>query len=359
VSPESLSYMPPTQDAARYSRGGATIESMGKSLAGRDLLSIADLAKSEIDEVLALAVAAKGGADLGVPLRGRDIAMIFQRPSNRTRVSFEVAIHRLGGHPIALFNPEVQLGERESAADISRILDRYVDGIVARLVSHADLVTIAEAAKSPVINALTDAEHPCQVLADCMTVLEALGHLAGARVTYIGDGNNVCTSWIYAAAICGVDLRIVCPPGYEPPRTVMEEGERLGAGSARISVAHELDDALRDTDIIYTDVWASMGQEDELERRRADFSALQVNDSLLARAPRTARVMHCLPAHRGEEITDSVLDGPQSIVFDQAENRKWVQMALLALVYAAPSASGDRDGSAFAQMEISARPGVA
>jgi ornithine carbamoyltransferase len=327
------------------------------SLAGRDLLSIADLDKAEIDEILALAVAAKGGADLGVPLRGRAIAMIFQRPSNRTRVSFEVAIHRLGGHPIALFNPEVQLGERESAGDISRILDRYVDGIVARLVSHRDLITIAAAAASPVINALTDSEHPCQVLADCMTVLEALGHLSGSRVTYIGDGNNVCTSWIYAAALCGVELRIVCPPGYDPSGAVIEQGERLGAGSARITVAHEPDDALPDTDIIYTDVWASMGQENERERRREDFRALQVNDSLLARAPRAARVMHCLPAHRGEEITDSVLDGPQSIVFDQAENRKWVQMALLALLYAGASPE-NRDGSAFAPIEMPIRPGV-
>ncbi|HWW10291.1 MAG TPA: ornithine carbamoyltransferase [Candidatus Acidoferrales bacterium] len=332
---------------------------MKPSLAGRDLLSIADLTKSEIDEILALAVAAKGGADLGVPLRGRAIAMIFQRPSNRTRVSFEVAIHRLGGHPIALFNPEVQLGERESAADISRILDRYVDGIVARLVSHRDLITIAAAAKSPVINALTDSEHPCQVLADCMTVLESLGRLGGSRVTYIGDGNNVCTSWIYAAALCGVELRIVCPPGYEPARAVLEKGERLGGGTARITVAHELDDALRDTDIVYTDVWASMGQENERERRREDFRTLQVNDSLLARAPGAARVMHCLPAHRGEEITDSVLDGPQSIVFDQAENRKWVQMALLALLYAAASATEGADGSAFATAAIPARPGAA
>ena len=174
---------------------------MTVSLAGRDLLSIADLDRAEIDAILALAVAAKGGAELGVPLRGRAIAMIFQRPSNRTRVSFEVAIHRLGGHPIALFNPEVQLGERESAADISRILDRYVDGIVARLVSHRDLITIAAAAQSPVINALTDSEHPCQVLADCMTVRSVTGRLAGATVAYIGDGNNVLNSLLLGNAL--------------------------------------------------------------------------------------------------------------------------------------------------------------
>lgn len=306
---------------------------MASSLQGQDLLSIADLSAPDLAAILECAAAAKGGADLGAPLLGRSIAMIFQRPSNRTRVSFEVAVHRLGGHPIPLFNPEVQLGERESAADISRILDRYVDGIVARLVSHRDLVTIAQAAGSPVINALTDAEHPCQVLADCMTVREALGRLDGARVTYIGDGNNVCTSWIYAAALSGVDFRIVCPPGYEPARSVLEHGESLGGRA--VSIAHDAESALHDTDIVYTDVWASMGQEAERERRREDFRSLQVNDALLTRAPSSARVMHCLPAHRGEEITDSVMDGPQSIVFDQAENRLWVQMALLALIYGA------------------------
>ena len=310
---------------------------MTSSLHGRDLLSIADLSAAEIAALLECASAAKAGADLGTPLQGRSIAMIFQRPSNRTRVSFEVAVHRLGGHPIALFNPEVQLGERESAADISRILDRYVDGIVARVVSHRDLLTIAEAARSPVINALTDYEHPCQVLADLLTVRETLGHLDGARVTYIGDGNNVCTAWVYAAALCDMDFRIVCPPGYEPARTVLERG--AGLGGRPVPIAHEAAGALRDTDIIYTDVWASMGQEAERERRRQDFRALQVNDSLLAMAPAAARVMHCLPAHRGEEITDSVIDGPQSIVFDEAENRMWVQMALLALIYGPPSHS--------------------
>ncbi len=313
---------------------------MTSSLAGRDLLSIADLTAAEIGAILDTAAAAKAGAALGEPLRGLSVAMIFQRPSNRTRVSFEVAIHRLGGHPVALFNPEVQLGERESAADISRILDRYADGIVARLVSHRDLVTIAAAAESPVVNALTDQEHPCQVLADCMTVQESLGHLDGARVTYIGDGNNVCTSWIYAAALCNVALRVVCPPGYEPSRAVLERARQLGGADAGISVAHQPNDALRDTDFIYTDVWASMGQETEHERRREDFRTLQVNDSLLAAAPAHARVMHCLPAHRGEEITDSVIDGPQSIVFEQAENRMWVQMALLALLYGADAADG-------------------
>jgi len=215
-------------------------------------------------------------------------------------------------------------------------------------VSHRDLLTIAGAARSPVVNALTDAEHPCQVLADLLTVREACGRTSGARVTYIGDGNNVCASWIYAAAICDIDLRVVGPPGYEPRDAVLERAVRLRASSTPFTVTHDVDAALRDTDIVYTDVWTSMGQETEQQRRREDFARLQVNDALLARAPRSARVMHCLPAHRGEEITDSVIDGAQSIVFDQAENRMWVQMALLALIYADRAHTGlpQHDGRA-------------
>lgn len=311
---------------------------MHVALSGRDLLSLAALTRAEVEAILDLAAAAKAGADLGTPLAGRCVAMIFQRPSNRTRVSFEVAIHRLGGHPIALFNQEIQMGERESVADVSRILDRYVDGIVARLISHRDLVRLAEYADAPVINAMTDREHPCQVLADCLTVREVVGRLRDARVAYVGDGNNVCTSWIHAAALCGVDLRIVCPPGYEPSAEVLETAARLSPG-CRISVGHDPAPVLADADIVYTDVWTSMGQEAEQQRRREDFAHLQVNDALVSMAPAHARVMHCLPAHRGEEITDSVLDGPRAAVFDQAENRLWVQLALLALIYTDAAAS--------------------
>ncbi|HEY6378451.1 MAG TPA: ornithine carbamoyltransferase [Candidatus Dormibacteraeota bacterium] len=305
---------------------------MDPSLAGRDLLSIADLGADEIISILDQADAAKRGEDLGRPLLGRSLALIFQRPSNRTRVSFEVAIRRLGGHPIPLFNPEIQIGERESVGDISRILDRYVDGIVARLVSHRDLVRIAEAARQPVINAMTDSEHPCQVLADLLTVREHAGRIAGARVAYVGDGNNVCTSWLYAAALLALDLRIVCPPGYEPPPDVLERAAQLRDGRGSLLLSHDPAPVLDDAEIVYTDVWTSMGQEAEQQRRREDFAHLQVNEHLLELAPR-ALVMHCLPAHRGEEITDAVLDGERSIVFDQAENRLWVQQALLSLIY--------------------------
>jgi ornithine carbamoyltransferase len=306
---------------------------MPTTLSGRDLLSIADLTAEEIHSVLDLATAAKAGADLGRPLEGRSLAMIFQRPSNRTRVSFEVAAHRLGAHPIPLFAQEIQIGERESVADVSRILDRYVDGVVARLISHRDLTRMAQWADGPVINAMTDLEHPCQVLADCLTVLEATAALHGARVAYVGDGNNVCTSWLYAAALLGVDFRIVCPHGYEPRPDVLERAAALRTEGGRFMLTHEKGEALEEAQIIYTDVWTSMGQEAEQQGRREDFAHLQVNESLLTMAPPYARVMHCLPAHRGEEITDAVIDGPQSIVFDQAENRMWVQQALLALVF--------------------------
>ncbi len=303
------------------------------TLVGRDLLSIADLSAAEIAAVLDLGEALKRGTDPGRPLAGRTLAMIFQRPSNRTRVSFEVAIQRLGGHPIPLFNSEIQIGERESTADISRILDRYVDGMVARLASHRDLRALAQWADGPVINAMTDREHPCQVLADCLTVRELLGGLEGARVCYVGDGNNVCTSWIYAASVLGIDLRVVGPPGYEPAREVLERAAALTRGGPPVRCTHEPAEGLEDAQVIYTDVWTSMGQEAEQQQRRADFAHLQVNPALLAMAPPGARVMHCLPAHRGEEITDDVLDGPQSAVFDQAENRLWAQEALLALIF--------------------------
>lgn len=315
---------------------------MPTTLSGRDLLSIADLQPEEITAVLDLAAAAKAGADLGRPLQGRSLAMIFQRPSNRTRVSFEVAAHNLGAHPIALFAHEIQMGERESVADVSRILDRYVDGVVARLISHRDLLGLAQWAQGPVINAMTDLEHPCQVLADCLTVREATGALHGVRVAYVGDGNNVCTSWLYAAALLGLDFRIVCPRGYEPRREVLDRAESLRTADARFTLTYEKGEALEEAQIIYTDVWTSMGQEAEQQRRREDFAHLQVNESLLSMAPAEARVMHCLPAHRGEEITDGVIDGPQSIVFDQAENRMWVQQALLALVFGHDGASGAR-----------------
>jgi len=306
---------------------------MYSGLAGRDLLSIGDLTRDDIEAVLECAVELKrtrrSVAPAAGPRAGKSVGMIFQRPSNRTRVSFEVAIHELGGHPIPLFSQEIQLGERESVGDIARILDRYLDGIVARVYDQVDLEAMAASAKAPVINAMTDAEHPCQVLADLLTVREQFGK--DAVVTYLGDGNNVCASWILAAAVMGMELRLVNPEGYEPRPAVLKRAAALGAAPHR---NWPVNTALADTDVIYTDVWTSMGQEQEREQRRRDFAEMQVNGQLLQLAPPSARVMHCLPAHRGEEITDEVIDGPQSVVFDQAENRLHVQKALLTLVYA-------------------------
>ena len=301
---------------------------MYTGLAGRDLLSIADLSRDDISALLDCAIDLKRGGQTPLPLVGKSVGMVFQRPSNRTRVSFEVAIHQLGGHPIPLFSQEIQIGQRESVADIARILDRYLDGIVARLYNQADLEGMAANADAPVINAMTDAEHPCQILADLLTVREHFGD--GARVTYIGDGNNVCNSWILASAIMGFELRLVIPEGYEPRPQVLKRAAALGGGEYK---SWAINNALADTDVIYTDVWTSMGQEHEHERRRRDFAEYQVNSDLLRLAPVSARVMHCLPAHRGEEITDEVIDGPQSIVFDQAENRLHAQKALLALIF--------------------------
>jgi ornithine carbamoyltransferase len=290
---------------------------VAEEMRGRDFLAVSDLSREELLGLLETAAQLKRGREPGTPLARNSVAMIFLRPSNRTRVSFEAAVHRLGGHPIALFDREIDMGRRESVADVGRILDRFVVGLVARIPSDRDLRGLAQAMQGPVINAMTDRGHPCQILADCLTVQEELGHLEGARISFVGDGNNVCSSLMEAAEVVGLDLRVVTPPGYEPAFPTSD-----------------LDSALADTEIIYTDVWTSMGQEEQHEDRRQDFGPYQVNQSLLGRAPKGAKVMHCLPAHRGEEITDEVLDGPQSVVFAQAENRFWVQLALLLEIFA-------------------------
>jgi len=293
---------------------------VGEELHGRDFLALTDLSREELLGLLQTAAELKRGLDPGTPLARNSVAMIFLRPSNRTRVSFEAAVHRLGGHPIALFEREIDMGRRESVADVGRILDRYVAGLVARIPSDRDLRGLAQAMQGPVINAMTDRGHPCQVLADCLTIQEELGHLEGARITFVGDGNNVCSSLMEAAEVVGLDLRVVTPPGYEPSFPTSD-----------------LETALATTEIIYTDVWTSMGQEEQHEDRRQDFGPYQVNQELVGKAPAGAKVMHCLPAHRGEEITDEVLDGPQSVVFAQAENRFWVQLALLREIFSAGS----------------------
>jgi ornithine carbamoyltransferase len=307
------------------------IHSMG-TLLGRDFLDVADLEAAQLREVLDLAHAIKAGRWAERPLEGRHLALLFQKPSHRTRVSFEVGIGRLGGRATNLTEQDVQLGVRETVGDAARVLDSYVDGIVARLRSHADLLELAATSEKPVINALTNRSHPCQILADLMTLEEVCGPLAQQKVVYIGDGNNIAVSLMEAAERMGFSLTVITPPGYSPPAEVVD-GE-LPAGGKGSGVTLSTDVDVAGATAIYTDVWASMGQESERELRRKAFAGYQVNQALMDAAP-GAVFMHCLPAHRGEEVTDEVIDGPRSIVFQQAGNRLYAQMALMAQLFGA------------------------
>jgi ornithine carbamoyltransferase len=300
------------------------------SLRGRDFIDVADLAPSDLRRVLDLASEIKAGRWKDRPLEGRHMAMLFQRPSHRTRVSFEVGIARLGGTTTTLTSQDVQLGYRESIADAARVLDRYVDGIIARLRSHGDLLQLALFSEKPVINALTDRSHPCQVLADLMTLEEVRGELGRQRVVYIGDGNNMANSLIEASSVGGFALTVVTPPGYDPDPAIVQRARSVNSGKNHVTLTNQID--VRDATAIYTDVWASMGQEDERANRQNVFGPYQVNARVMDQAPE-AVFMHCLPAHRGEEVTDEVIDGPRSVVFQQAENRLYAQMALLAELF--------------------------
>jgi len=303
-----------------------------RSLKGRDFIDLADLDRAQLREVLDLAHAIKAGRWSERPLDGRHVAMLFQKPSHRTRVSFEVGIARLGGSTTTLTENDVQLGVRETIPDAARVLDCYVDGIVARLRSHEDLLQLSGASAKPVINGLTDRSHPCQVLADLMTVEEVGGKLTEQHLVYIGDGNNVANSLIEAAALTGLALTLISPAGYEPAAGVLERARRIDSGTPRITVTNDIN-AIDGATAIYTDVWASMGQEAEREARRRAFVEYQVNQDVM-NAASGAVFMHCLPAHRGEEVTDEVIDGPRSVVFQQAGNRLYAQMALLAELFA-------------------------
>jgi ornithine carbamoyltransferase len=298
------------------------------NLHGRDLIDIADLDAAELRQVIDLAHAIKAGRWTGRPLEGRHIAMLFQKPSHRTRVSFEVGIARLGGTTTTLSEQDVQLGVRETIGDAARVLDQYVDGVVARLRTHADLLELAAASAKPVINGLTDRSHPCQILADLVTLEEVRGELSKQHVVYLGDGNNVAASLIEAAALSGFALTVISPPGYLPNESVVERARGIASGSFKVTLTSDLSD-LGKTTAIYTDVWASMGQENERDDRRRAFAPYQVNRAVMDAAP-GAVFMHCLPAHRGEEVTDEVIDGPRSVVFQQAGNRLYAQMAVMA-----------------------------
>jgi ornithine carbamoyltransferase len=295
----------------------------------RDFLSLADFTRAELEEILHLAARLKRDLKDGKQpplLAGRSLAMIFEKPSLRTRVTFEIGMSQLGGTPVYLTPKDIQLGERESVADIARNLERWVDLIMARTFAHATLIELARHAGVPVINGLSDLLHPCQVLADCFTLIEHRGRLDGLRLVFVGDANNVANSWINAAAKLNFELILASPPGYEPDTATLQAARAAGG---RITAVHDAAAAAEGAEVLYTDVWASMGQEHEAEKRRRDFAAYQINADLLRRAGSRAVVMHCLPAHRGEEITDDVIDGPQSIVFDQAENRLHTQKAIM------------------------------
>ncbi|HEX2647648.1 MAG TPA: ornithine carbamoyltransferase [Candidatus Dormibacteraeota bacterium] len=301
-----------------------------RSLKGRDFIDIADLDPNQLGKLLGLAHAIKAGAWREKPLQGKHMAMLFQRPSHRTRVSFEVGIAKLGGTMTTLGAQDVQLGFRESVSDAAHVLDRYVDGVIARLRLHADLLQLANSSEKPVINALTDRSHPCQVLADLMTLEEVAGDLTRQHVVYIGDGNNIATSLLEASALSGFALTVITPPGYDPDPAAVERARRLDSGANHMMLTNTV--RLDHPTAVYTDVWASMGQEDERTARRTAFARYQVNQALMDQAP-GAVFMHCLPAHRGEEVTDQVMDGPRSVVFQQAENRLWAQMALMAEIF--------------------------
>jgi ornithine carbamoyltransferase len=300
---------------------------------GRDLLSIADLSPDEVQTILQTALSLKrdgGGADL---LAGKTLAMVFEKPSLRTRVSFDVAMQELGGHAIYLNQAEVGLGQREPVADVARVLSRYVDIIAARTYSHHTVLDLARHADVPVVNALSDEEHPCQALADLLTVLEKCGRLRGIRMAYVGDGFNVAASLAEAAALCGVSLAMASPEGYSLPDATVRLVSRIAEeNGGRTDVFESPADAVRDADVVYTDVWASMGQEDTYLERKEAFSGYTVTADMMALAKPSAIFMHDLPAHRGEEVTDEVIEGPRSVVFDQAENRLHAQKAILALI---------------------------
>jgi ornithine carbamoyltransferase len=306
----------------------------------KDLLSIADLNHKEIEQLIKQAQHMK---QEGAPplLSGRTLALLFEKPSLRTRVSFEMAMYQLGGYSIYLSPEEVGLGKRESEADIARVLCRYVDGIAARTFSHETLSVLGGYSSVPVINALSDLEHPCQALSDLLTIYERKGRLSGLTLVFIGDGNNVANSLLLSACLVGMNFRLASPPGYEIKGEVLTKGKGFAARSgSQILLTNDPHEAAKGADIIYTDVWVSMGKEAEAKKRRRAFSGYQVDNKLLNLAKRGVLFMHPLPAHHGEEIAAGLLDDPRSVVFDQAENRLHLQKALLVKLLSNSRVSG-------------------
>jgi len=292
----------------------------------RDFLAIPDYSRAELNSLFDLATRMRDGSYADKPLAGKSLAMIFMKASTRTRVSFEVGAWQLGGHALFLSPRDVQLGRGEPIADTARVLSRYVDGIMIRTFAHAEVEALARFASVPVINGLTDLLHPCQILADLLTIRQHLGGIDGRKVAWIGDGNNMANSWLNAAYVLGFDLSLACPEGYEPDARILERAQ----GAANVRVVRDPAEAADGADVINTDVWASMGQEEEQAVREKAFAGYMVDGALMARAKRGAIFMHCLPAHRGEEVSAEVIDGPQSVVWDEAENRLHVQKAIMS-----------------------------
>jgi len=296
----------------------------------KDFLSIAELTRNEIDALFALSHEIKSKLMNGEPyhpLKGKTLAMVFQKPSARTRISFETGMFQLGGHALYLSPSDIGVGTRESFADVARVISRYNDIIMARLFGHAGIVELARHSRVPVINGLTDLLHPCQVMADALTILEHLGRIEGVQVTFVGDGNNLANSWLNFASRYPIKLHLAIPEGYDPDTTILKNAR--DAGESDIKIFRDPIEAVRNADVIYTDVWASMGQEAEAEKRNKVFKPFQINSALVRHAKPEVVIMHCLPAHRGHEITDEVIDGPHSIVFDEAENRLHIQKAVM------------------------------
>jgi ornithine carbamoyltransferase len=294
----------------------------------RDLLQIPDFTAKELDKLFSLAESMRNGKYRKKPLAGKSLAMIFMKSSTRTRVSFEVGAWQLGGRALFLSPRDVQLGRGEPIADTARVLSRYVDGIMIRTFAHSEIEELAQYASVPIINGLTDLVHPCQVLADLLTVKQHLGGYKGKRFAWIGDGNNMANSWINAAYVLGFELTLACPEGYDPNPEILKRAQ----SKAKVRVVRDPAEAAKDASVVNTDVWASMGQEEEQAIREKAFKGYKVDAALMKRAKRDAIFLHCLPAHRGEEVTADVIDGPQSRVWDEAENRLHIQKAIMAVL---------------------------
>jgi len=300
----------------------------------KDFIEIHDYSAAEVREIFELARDIKAGPDkFRKTLEGQTLAMIFEKSSTRTRVSFEVGMYQLGGHALFLSSRDIQLGRGEPIPDTARVLSRYVNGIMARTFAHRTITDLAEYATIPVINGLTDLSHPCQAMTDYFTAWEKFGDLKGRTLAWVGDGNNMTHSLMFGAPKLGMNIHVATPAGYDPdPEVIATAKADADAAGTKIMLTHSIDEAVRNADIVETDVWASMGQEEEAEKRRRDFSGWMVDRRIMSLAKKEAIFMHCLPAHRGEEVGAEVIDSPQSVIFDEAENRLHVQKAIMVML---------------------------